>query len=67
MVSGMSAIATEKVPDAGGVRYGLGGGIRFSILDSIRFTAGYAANPNPKAWEGRGAAFFKLEITSFTR
>ena len=60
-------IGPQALTDAGGVRYGVGGGIRFSILDSIRFTAGYAVNPNPKAWEGRGAAFFKLEITSFIR
>ena len=67
LVLDSARIGPQAVTDAGGVRYGVGGGIRFSILDSIRFTAGYAVNPNPRAWEGRGAAFFKLEITSFIR
>jgi hypothetical protein len=48
----------------GGFRYGLGGGIRFTFVDSVRFTAGYAFNPNPEPWEGRGAAYFALELFS---
>lgn len=60
-------IGPQPIGAGGGMRYGLGMGVRLSILDSIRFTAGYAVNPNPQPWEGRGAAFFKFEITSFIR
>jgi hypothetical protein len=52
---------------AGGFRYGLGGGVRFTLLDTVRFTAGYAFNPNPRPWEGRGAAFFSMDILSLFR
>lgn len=67
LVFDSARIGPQAMNAGGGVRYGSGAGIRLSILDSIRFTAGYAVNPNPKSWEGRGAAFFKLELTSFIR
>jgi hypothetical protein len=54
-----------QISDAGGgYRYGLGGGIRFTFVDSLRLTAGYAFNPNPESWEERGAVYFGLEILS---
>jgi hypothetical protein len=49
----------------GGVRYGIGGGARLTFLDTLQLTAGYSFNPDPKPWEGRGAAFFGLEVLKF--
>lgn len=46
----------------GGFRYGIGGGARLTFLDAFQLTAGYSFNPAPKPWEGRGAAFFGVEV-----
>jgi hypothetical protein len=46
----------------GGFRYGIGGGARLTFLDALQLTAGYSVNPTPKPWEGRGAAFFGVEV-----
>jgi hypothetical protein len=50
---------TDQSPFAGN-RYGIGGGIRFTLVSSVSFTAGYAANPNSRPGEGPGAFFFSL-------
>jgi hypothetical protein len=49
----------------GGFRYGIGGGARLAFLDAFQVTAGYSFNPDPKPWEGRGAAFFAVEVLKF--
>jgi hypothetical protein len=56
-------------PDAvaGGVRYGVGGGLRLSLMNVLNITAGYAVNPSPKPWETRGAFFFSLDIVDLFR
>jgi hypothetical protein len=64
VIADAARIGPQTSDAGGGFRYGLGGGIRFTFVDSVRFTAGYAFNPNPEPWEGRGAAFFALEIFS---
>ena len=43
-----------------GNRYGVGGGIRFSLVGTVNFTLGYAANPHSRPNEGTGAFFFSL-------
>ena len=63
----VARIGPQTSAAGGGVRFGIGGGVRLTLLDTIRFDAGYAFNPNPKPWEGRGAAFFALEIVSLFR
>jgi hypothetical protein len=60
-------IGPQPAGAGGGFRYAIGGGIRVSLLNSVRVSAGYAFNPNPKPWEGRGAAFASLEIVSLFR
>ncbi|MBI4902402.1 MAG: hypothetical protein HY820_02125 [Acidobacteria bacterium] len=45
---------------AGGNRYAVGGGIRFTLVSTASFTLGYAVNPNRHPGEGRGALFFSL-------
>jgi hypothetical protein len=39
--------------------------VRLIFLDTLQLTAGYSFNPDPKAWEGRGAAFFGLDVLKF--
>jgi hypothetical protein len=67
LVFDTAGIGPQAASTGGGIRYGVGGGIRFSLLDTVRFTAGYAFNPNPKSWEGRGATFFRMEIVFLFR
>jgi hypothetical protein len=43
-----------------GTRYGVGGGIRFSLVNTASFTLGYSRNPNPRPGEGSGAFFFSF-------
>jgi hypothetical protein len=50
-------------PSGVGVRYGLGGGVRVSLVNA-NFTIGYAANPVRSNKEGPGALFFKLDVTN---
>ena len=55
-------------PDKYGVRYGIGGGVRFSIVN-VNFTLGYAANPQPhrSLGQGPGALFLQLSYTDLFR
>jgi hypothetical protein len=39
----------QSAPGYGGVRYGLGAGIRLSIV-TFDVTLGYSWNPNPRPW-----------------
>jgi hypothetical protein len=48
-----------------GVRYGIGGGIRVSLVNAFHVTAAYAWNPDPKGEEQRGAFFFSLDVSEF--
>lgn len=50
----------------GGLRYGVGAGIRFSLVN-LDFTAGYSVNPNRRPAEGRGAFVFTMEINDLFR
>jgi hypothetical protein len=43
-----------------GTRYGVGGGIRFSLASTANITVGYSWNPNPRPGEGPGALFFSF-------
>jgi hypothetical protein len=63
----VARIGPQASAAGGGFRYGVGRGLRFTLLDTIRLDAGYAVNPEPKPWEGRGAAFFSLEVVSLFR
>ena len=49
-------------PSGVGVRYGVGGGVRLSLVNA-NFTIGYAVNPHRLPGEGVGALFFKLDVT----
>jgi hypothetical protein len=43
-----------------GTRYGVGGGLRFSLLNTVNFTGGYAWNPGRRVGEEPGAVFFSI-------
>ena len=50
----------------GGVRYGLGAGMRFSLV-TLDVTTGYSWNLNPRPGEGRGAFVFSMNISDLFR
>jgi hypothetical protein len=55
--------AAQIFPSAGGTRYGVGGGVRFSLVN-VNFSAAYVVNVRPVTPEGRGAVFVKLDVTN---
>jgi hypothetical protein len=56
----------QQGPGAGDIHYGIGGGIRISLI-MIDLSIGYAWNLRPKPWEGRGALTFGFEISDLFR
>ena len=50
-------------PSAADTRYGVGGGLRFSLIN-VNVSAAYVFNVHPVAQEGHGAVFFKLDVTN---
>ena len=56
----------QEALSAGRVRYGIGGGLRLSIV-SLELTGGYAFNPNRQPWERRGAVLFTMEVSNLFR
>lgn len=53
-------------PDRAGTRYGVGGGVRLSVVN-LNVTLGYAFNPKRQPHEGRGAFFFSLDFMDIFR
>ena len=53
-------------PDQFWTRYGIGGGVRLSLVN-FNVTLGYAVNPKPRLQEGRGAFFFSMDVTDLFR
>jgi hypothetical protein len=47
-------------------RYGVGAGIRFSLIN-VDFTAGYSFNPNRRVNEPRGALVLRMDINDLFR
>ena len=45
-----------------GTRYGIGGGLRFTMVSHVDFSIGYAANPKRVAGERPGAFFFSMRF-----
>jgi hypothetical protein len=50
-----------NVPDTNRFRYGIGSGLRFSLIN-VDFTAGYSFNPTRRLNEPRGAFVFRMDI-----
>jgi len=50
-----------------GLRYGVGGGIRLSLVSHANFTLGYARNLHRAPNEGTGALFFSIFISELLR
>jgi hypothetical protein len=55
-------------PDPYGTHYGIGGGVRFSLVN-INLNLGYAVNPHPHevVGQGRGALMVTLTYTNLFR
>jgi hypothetical protein len=49
-----------RIGPGGRTRYGVGGGIRISLVSSVNITAGYAWNPDRRPHEAPGAFFFSF-------
>ena len=49
-----------RLGPSGDTRFGVGGGIRISLVSSVNITAGYAWNPDRRVGEGPGAFFFSF-------
>lgn len=49
-------------PDPDGTHYGIGGGVRFQIVNT-NFTVGYVVNPNPRADLGQGRGEWLLSVS----
>ena len=45
-----------------GTRYGIGGGLRFSLVSHVNLTVAYAANPDRAPGESRGAFVFTMQF-----
>jgi len=54
-------LRVNNLPDTDRFRYGIGSGIRFSLIN-VDFTAGYSFNPNRHLNEPRGAFVFRMDI-----
>jgi hypothetical protein len=55
--------AARISPSDGGTRYGVGGGLRFSLV-SVNVSASYVFNIHPVAAQGAGAFFFQFDVTN---
>ncbi len=61
-VLGFDVARVGPAPSRVGLRYGLGGGARVTLVNSVDFTAGYFANLRRLAGEPHGAFFFELRF-----
>ena len=59
-------LRVAEVPDSNRFRYGVGGGVRFSLIN-VDFTAGYSINPNRRLNEPRGALVLRMDINDLFR
>lgn len=59
-------LRVAEVPDTNRFRYGIGGGVRFSLIN-VDFTAGYSINPNRRLNEPRGALVLRMDINDLFR
>jgi hypothetical protein len=60
-------LGPQLMDAAGGVRHGLGLGVRLSMMNGMHVTGGYAWNPSPMPWESRGAWLLSLTMTDLLR
>ena len=60
-------IGPQTADQAGGTRYGIGLGVRVSIVNVLHLTALYAWNPSPLPWESRGAWMMTLNVSDLLR
>ena len=56
-----------EVSSGKGLRYGVGGGIRLTLVSHANLTVGYSRNLHRDPKEGSGALFFSISITELLR
>jgi len=66
LIFDVARLGPSKNSVFGGARYGLGAGLRFSLV-SLDLNLGYAGNLNRRRGEGRGAFVFSLDVTDLFR
>ena len=66
LIFDVARLGPSKNSDFGGARYGLGAGVRFSLV-SLDLNLGYAGNLNRRRGEGRGAFVFSLDVADLFR
>jgi hypothetical protein len=59
-------LKVSETPQTDRFRYGVGGGIRFSLIN-VDFTAGYSFNPSRLPNEPRGALILRMDINDLFR
>ena len=63
----VARIAPVTAGPYAGTHYGVGGGVRFSIVSTLNFTAAYAWNVDRRPGEGPGAFYFSLTTRNLFR
>jgi hypothetical protein len=66
LIFDVARLGPSKNSGFGGARYGLGAGVRFSLV-SLDLNLGYAGNLNRRRGEGRGAFVFSLDVADLFR
>lgn len=62
----VARIGPQTTPGLKGARYGIGAGLRFSLV-TFDLTMGYSWNPTRQRGEGRGAFVFSMDISDLFR
>ena len=60
----VARIGPKSAGPFSGTRYGVGGGLRFALVDTIHLSGGYAVNVHRRPSEPSGAFFFSLSNRS---
>ncbi len=62
----VARLGPQTSPIYRGLRYGIGGGVKFSLV-TFNITAAYSWNANRRPGEGRGAFVFSMDISDLFR
>jgi hypothetical protein len=60
-------IGPQVNASGGDVRYGIGGGVRLSVMNVVNIDVAYVKNPSPREWEEPGAFFLSLDFVDLFR
>ena len=60
----VAQVGPRDIGPYSGTRFGVGGGIRFSLANTVKFSGGYSVNPTRQPGEPAGAVFISLSTRS---